>query len=32
VESELDLIELLDFEIDYSQGYLFGEPRLGREP
>lgn len=32
VESEPDLIELLDFEIDYGQGYLFGEPRLGREP
>ncbi|MBT6118733.1 MAG: hypothetical protein HOH66_12780, partial [Rhodospirillaceae bacterium] len=32
VESEPDLIELLDFEIEYGQGYLFGEPRLGREP
>lgn len=32
VESEPDLIELLDFEIDYGQGYLFGEPRQGREP
>jgi len=24
------VVELLDFEIDYGQGYLFGEPRLSR--
>jgi len=27
-ESEQDLIELLDFEIDYGEGYLFGKPDL----
>ncbi len=30
IENEEDLIELLDFEVDYGQGYLFGEPRLSR--
>jgi len=29
-EHEADLVELLDFDIDYGQGYLFGEPRLSR--
>lgn len=28
IESERMLVELLDFNIDYGQGYLFGEPRL----
>ncbi len=32
VESEHDLVELLDFGIGYGQGFLFGEPRLSREP
>ena len=26
IESEKQLIELLDIEIDYGQGYLFGKP------
>lgn len=30
IERESDLVELLDFEVDYGQGYLFGEPRLSR--
>ncbi|MFQ5467109.1 MAG: EAL domain-containing protein [Kiloniellaceae bacterium] len=30
VEDEAGLIELLDYEIDFGQGYLFGEPRLAR--
>jgi len=30
IESEQDLLELLDFGIDFGQGYLFGEPRLSR--
>lgn len=28
LEEEQDLIELLDFEIDYGEGYLFGRPDL----
>ena len=32
VETEQMLVELLDFNIDYGQGYLFGEPRLSKEP
>jgi cyclic-di-GMP phosphodiesterase TipF (flagellum assembly factor) len=28
IETEPALIELLDFRIDFGQGYLFGEPRL----
>jgi len=28
IESEQNLVELLDFNIDFGQGYLFGEPRL----
>lgn len=28
LETEQDLIELLDFEIDYGEGYLFGRPDL----
>lgn len=31
IESEQDLVELLDYRIDFGQGYLFGEPRLSRE-
>ena len=30
IEKESDLVELLDFEVDYGQGFLFGEPRLSR--
>lgn len=30
IEQESDLVELLDFEVDYGQGFLFGEPRLSR--
>lgn len=30
IETESDLVELLDLEVDYGQGYLFGEPRLSR--
>lgn len=30
LESEARLLELLDYDIDYGQGYLFGEPRLAR--
>jgi len=28
IETEQTLVELLDFNIDYGQGFLFGEPRL----
>ncbi len=31
IETERTLIELLEFNIDFGQGYLFGEPRLNRE-
>jgi len=31
IESEQELVELLDYDIDFGQGYLFGEPRLGAE-
>jgi cyclic-di-GMP phosphodiesterase TipF (flagellum assembly factor) len=31
VESERQLLELLDMYIDFGQGYLFGEPRLARK-
>jgi cyclic-di-GMP phosphodiesterase TipF (flagellum assembly factor) len=30
IEDEAQLVELLDFEIDFGQGYLFCEPRLSR--
>ena len=30
IEDENRLLELLDYEIDYGQGYLFGAPRLAR--
>ncbi len=31
VESESDLMELIDFQIDFGQGFLFGEPRIAKE-
>lgn len=31
VESEATVVDLLDLEVDYGQGYLFGEPRRRRE-
>ena len=31
IEREQQLRELLDFKIDYGQGYLLGEPRLSRD-
>lgn len=31
IEREETLLELLDFRVDYGQGYLFGEPRLSRD-
>ncbi len=30
VEDEARLVELLDYDIDFGQGFLFGEPRLAR--
>ncbi len=30
IEQESELVELLDFGVDYGQGFLFGEPRLSR--
>jgi cyclic-di-GMP phosphodiesterase TipF (flagellum assembly factor) len=30
IEAEATLVELLDVNIDFGQGYLFGEPRLSR--
>lgn len=30
IETEADLVELLDLDVDFGQGYLFGEPRLSR--
>ena len=30
LEEEQNLVELLDYRIDYGQGYLFGEPRLSK--
>ncbi len=30
LENESDLLELLDFQVDFGQGYLFGEPRLSK--
>ncbi len=30
IETEPQLLELLDYPIDYGQGFLFGEPRLAR--
>ena len=31
IEDELTLVEILDYGIDFGQGYLFGEPRLAKE-
>jgi cyclic-di-GMP phosphodiesterase, flagellum assembly factor TipF len=31
IEDEADLIEALDFQIDFGQGYLFGGPQKSRE-
>lgn len=31
VERESDLIEILEFRVDYGQGFLFGEPRSSRD-
>jgi cyclic-di-GMP phosphodiesterase TipF (flagellum assembly factor) len=31
IEDEATVVELLDFEVDFGQGYLFGEPRPARE-
>jgi cyclic-di-GMP phosphodiesterase, flagellum assembly factor TipF len=30
IESEDHLLELLDYDIDFGQGYLFGEPKLSK--
>ena len=32
IETEQMLVELLDYHIDFGQGYLFGEPRLSQDP
>ena len=32
VEDEKTVVQLLDYAVDYAQGYLFGEPRAVREP
>lgn len=31
VEQEKDVVDLLDYNVDYGQGYLFGEPKPIRE-
>jgi cyclic-di-GMP phosphodiesterase TipF (flagellum assembly factor) len=31
VEDEKTVVQLLDFAVDFAQGYLFGEPRVARE-
>jgi len=31
VESEKTVVQLLDFTVDYAQGFLFGEPRAVRD-
>ncbi len=31
IETERQIVDLLDFEIDYGQGFLFGEPRALKE-
>ena len=32
VETEALVVDLLEFNVDYGQGYLFGEPRPARDP
>lgn len=32
IESEQMLVELLEFSIDFGQGFLFGEPRISKDP
>ena len=32
IESEAKLLEVLDLDVDYGQGYLFGEPQLDIQP
>lgn len=32
IETEPQLVEILDIGFDFGQGYLFGEPRLSRKP
>jgi cyclic-di-GMP phosphodiesterase TipF (flagellum assembly factor) len=32
IEDERTVLDILDFGVAYGQGYLFGEPRLSREP
>jgi cyclic-di-GMP phosphodiesterase TipF (flagellum assembly factor) len=31
VESEKAVVQLLDYGVDFAQGYLFGEPRAVRD-
>ncbi len=31
IESEPMLLDVLDLHVDFGQGYLFGEPRVGQE-
>jgi cyclic-di-GMP phosphodiesterase TipF (flagellum assembly factor) len=31
VENEKEVVQLLDYSVDFGQGYLFGEPRAVRE-
>jgi cyclic-di-GMP phosphodiesterase TipF (flagellum assembly factor) len=31
VETEKTVVELLDYAVDYAQGFLFGEPRPVRD-
>ena len=31
VEDEKTVVQLLEYAVDYAQGYLFGEPRAVRE-
>ena len=31
VEDEKTVVQLLDYAVDYAQGYLFGEPRAVRD-
>jgi cyclic-di-GMP phosphodiesterase TipF (flagellum assembly factor) len=32
IETERMLVELLEFNIDFGQGYLFGDPKMSRDP